>query len=98
MIGEYMAINNPHKIGLYLRCNAPIVVWSKAGRAKLMLKKNIAIAVDSLRDLDATLSAISANDYNQMIDNTIQMNNKLKRGHYLRKAVLRALETITIHE
>ena len=65
---------------------------------KLMLKKNIAIAVDSLRDLDATLSAISADDYNQMIDNTIQMNNKLKRGHYLRKAVLRALETITIHE
>lgn len=98
MIGEYMAINNPHKIGLYLRCNAPIVVWSKAGRAKLMLKKNIAVAVDSLRDLDATLNAISADNYNHLINNAVQMNNKLKRGHYLRKAVLRALETITINE
>lgn len=98
MVGEYMAINNPHKVGLYLRCNAPVVVWSKAGRAKLLLKKGVALAVDSLRNLDDALTGISAEDYYGMIENVANMNGKLKRGHYLRKAVQNALEIIKEHE
>lgn len=97
-IGEYMAINNPHKVGLYLRCNAPVIVWAKAGRAKLLQKKGVCIAVDSLRNLDEALSNISVDDYKCLIKNVALMNNKLKRGHYLRKAMHKALELITIQE
>ncbi len=95
VVGEYMAINNPHKVGLYLRCNAPVVVWSKAGRAKFLQEREVAVAVDSLRDLDAALSAISAEDYARLTEKATQINGKLKRGHYLHKAMQKALDLIS---
>lgn len=94
-VGEYMAINNPHKVGLYLRCNAPVVVWSKAGRAELLLKEGVAIAVDSLRNLDAALSAVTPDDYARMTVNVARMNKDLKAGRFLRRALRQAIDIIS---
>lgn len=93
-VGEYMAINNPHKVGLYLRCNAPVVVWSRAGRAGLIRSRDIGIAVDSLRDLDAALSAVTPTDYSRMLANVACINTELKSGRFLRRALKKAIEII----
>ncbi len=91
-VGEYMAYNNPHKVGLYLRCNAPVVVWSKAGRAEFLEREGVCLAVDSLRDLDAALSALTPDEYERMLGNVARINARLKEGHYLKKALGEALE------
>lgn len=93
-VGEYMAINNPHKVGLYLRCNAPVVVWDKAGRAELIRKRGIGITVGSLRQLDAALDAVTPADYSRMVDNVSAINIELKSGRFLKKALKRAMEII----
>ncbi len=93
-VGEYMAINNPHKVGLYLRCNAPVVVWSGAGRSELIRRRDIGIAVASLRDLDAALSAVTPADYSRMLANVACINTELKSGQFLRRALKQAIEII----
>lgn len=93
-VGEYMAINNPHKVGLYFRCNAPVVVWSRAGRADLIRRRDIGIAVDSLLDLDAALSRVTPADYSRMLANVACINAELKSGQFLRKALRNAIDII----
>lgn len=91
-VGEYMAYNNPHKVGLYLRCNAPVVVWKQAGRARLIEHENIGLAVSSLRELNSALTNLTPEDYNKMISNVACINRKLKEGYFLHKALGAALE------
>ena len=93
-VGEYMAYNNPHKVGLYLRCNAPVVVWKRAGRAEFIEREQIGIAVDSLRDLDKALDAVDSTRYAEMTANVARINARLKAGHYLETALSQALRLI----
>ncbi len=93
-VGEYMNYNNPHKVGLYLRCNSPVIVWSHAGRAEFIIREQIGIAVDSLLQLDKALSTITPEDYRRMIDCVKHINHKLKTGRYLRDALTQAIDII----
>lgn len=93
-VGEYMAINNPHKVGLYLRSNSPVVVWSRAGRAEFVLHEGVGIATDSLRDLDKALDAITPNEYARLTKNVERVNRNLKSGFYLRQALTQAIKII----
>lgn len=90
-VGEYMAYNNPHKVGLYLRCNAPVIVWSRAGRAGFILDEDVGLAVNSLRELNHLLKTLPAEKYRKMTDNVMRVNSLLKSGYYLRKALIKAL-------
>lgn len=91
-VGEYMEYNNPHKVGLYLRCNAPVVVWSRAGRAEFIRRNGVGITVGSLRELDAALSAVTPARYAEMLGCVATVNRCLKEGHYLKKALGEALD------
>lgn len=93
-VGEYMSYNNPHKVGLYLRCNAPVVVWSHAGRSEFILREGVGIALESLRDLDSKLSGLSAEEYAKMVENVMTVNCRLKKGFYLRQALEKAINII----
>lgn len=93
-VGEYMAYNNPHKVGLYLRCGVPVVVWSKAGRADFLTRTGVALAVDSLRDLENSLSGISEADYRAMTERVAPIADDLRRGAFLRAALARVFELL----
>lgn len=86
-IGEYMQYNNPHKVSLYMRCNAPVVVWSEAGRADFVRRNGIGICVSSLRDLDKELDAVTPERYAAMLSNVAEVNAGLRQGDYLRRAL-----------
>lgn len=89
--GIYMNYNNPHKVSLYLRCNAPVIVWNKAGRAEFIEKEGIGISVDSLRELNARFARISTEDYEKMTENVMRVNQRLAAGYYLENALAQAL-------
>lgn len=90
-VGEYMGYNNPHKVGLYLRAGAPVVVWSRAGMADFLVSEGVAVAVDSLRDLDAALSSIDSGRYAAMREAVGRVSRRLSEGYYLRQALGEAL-------
>ena len=38
--GEYLKINNPHKLSLYLVSGIPVIIWSEAAEAKFVRENN----------------------------------------------------------
>lgn len=85
--GEYLQYNNPHKTSLYIRCQLPVIIWKKAALADFIEKKNIGICVESLTDLDQVLASISAEQYQIMKNNVINLSEKLGDGYFMSKAL-----------
>ena len=85
-----MKYNNPHKVSLYLRCNSPVIVWKKAGRAKFIEDNGIGIAIDNLHELKPCLESLASTEYDQLASNVQIINIKLKEGFYLKKALAEA--------
>lgn len=84
---EYLKYNNPHKASFYIRCNLPLIIWSKAALASFVTEKNIGICVDSLSELNAILPALSVESYNEMRNNVMEINKKISSGFYIKAAL-----------
>lgn len=84
--GEYLKINTSHKTSLYILAHLPLIVWSKSSIAKFIKENKIGVCVDSLVDLEEVLNNISEKDYVEMCENTKQIANKIKQGHYFLNA------------
>lgn len=91
--GEYLRINNPHKMSLYLAIGLPVIIWSEAAEADFVLKENVGIVVDSLFELPDKLASISDTSYAVMKKNAGILGVKLRSGYYMKKAIANA-ETI----
>lgn len=86
MNGEYMAYNNPHKMLLYLRCHAPIVISRNAGLASFVEENGIGICVDSLEQIGEQLEKVTLEDYRRMQANAKVVSDRIASGYYFRKA------------
>ena len=90
--GDYLRFNNPHKTSLYLRCQLPVIIWSKAALAPFVERNKVGLCINSLEQLDSLLSSLSAEEYKQMKQNAIQMSKKLNDGYFLKKALMEILQ------
>lgn len=86
MIGEYMAYNNPHKILLYLRCSAPVIIGKAAALAPFIEENGIGICVDTLENLGDVLEKVTLEDYKRMQKNVKAMSDKIASGYFFRTA------------
>ncbi len=89
--GEYLALNTPHKVSLYIRCHLPLIVWSGSARAPFVLAEGIGFVVDSLRDIPAKLRAVPPHKYCDMKQRVAAISDRLARGHYFREALSRSI-------
>ncbi len=85
-IGEYMAYNNPHKVSLYLRCHAPVIISKTAGLAKFVQENGVGICVDSLIDLEQRLNSITYQQYTEMLANVKTVSDRIASGYYFETA------------
>ncbi len=81
--GEYLKINAPHKVSLYIVAGLPIIIWQKAALAKYVVDNNLGIAIESLNDLSVAISSVSIERYNAMVNAIEQEANVLKTGGHL---------------
>ena len=95
--GEYLRINNPHKVSLYIRCNCPVIIWEEAALASFVSENKIGICVRSLEDLDSVLSSVSPELYNEMLENITHLDQKISSGYYLSKALAEANGILKAH-
>ena len=93
-IGEYMTFNNPHKVSLYLRCNVPVIVWKNAGIAAFIQENECGILVESLENIEETLSKITETDYQRLMNNVRNVSQKLSQGYYFESALKNAIQLL----
>lgn len=85
--GEYLKVNNPHKVSLYLASGIPIIIWKKAALSNFIIKNNLGFAVDDLNEIDRVIDQISEKKYNQILLNVNRISENLRSGYYLKSAL-----------
>lgn len=92
--GDYTKYNNPHKVSLYLSSGLPVIVWKKAAISEFIVKNKLGIAIDSLGDLEDSLSKINAEKYTNMISNVEKMARKLRQGTFTVNAIEKSINLV----
>lgn len=85
--GEYLKINNPHKTSLYLALGIPVIIWSQAALADFICENKCGIVIDSLYDIKDKLDKMSEEEYNELLENTKKISERLLSGYYTKKAI-----------
>lgn len=85
--GEYLALNNPHKLSLYLTAGMPVAIWSGSAMADFVRGSGVGLAVDSLEMLGDALRALTPEMYEKMALRAAGIGDRLRRGEYLAAAL-----------
>lgn len=85
--GEYLRINNPHKISLYLASGLPVIIWKEAALADLVMKEGVGLTVSSLYEVRDKVDALTREQYETMKKNAKRIGLRLREGCYLREAI-----------
>lgn len=89
--GIYLKVNNPHKTSFYLRSGKPVIIWREAALAPFVEREGVGIAVNSLPELHARLSQLSAGDYAAMVERVQVIRQRLAEGYYFQHAFDKAV-------
>lgn len=70
-----------------MKSGIPIIIWEEAAMAEIIKKYNIGICVESLENIEKTLSEISEEQYLIMKKNVKMLSEKVKEGWFLKQAL-----------
>ena len=87
MTGEYLKINNPHKVSLYLSSGIPVVIWEKAALSDFILKNNAGITIGSLNKLGEKIEHITEKDYLEMVNSIVLLSRRLRNGEFTKASI-----------
>ena len=85
--GEYLKINNPHKLSMYMSLGLPVIVWKQSAVAKFILDNKIGFVVDSLLDISLKLKETKEKDYINYLKNVKTIEEKVNSGYYLSQII-----------
>lgn len=87
--GRYLALNNPHKLSLYLAAGLPALVWSGSALAGLVCTSGAGLAVGSIAEAEAAIGNLTPEAYARMAARAAEIGGGLRRGMYLTDALHR---------
>lgn len=90
IFGNYLRLNDPHKLSLYLTAGLPVIVWDEAAVADFVRENGVGLTAASLKDIETTLTGMTPDDYKHMAQNAARISELLRDGHYLKTALERA--------
>ena len=85
--GNYLKLNNPHKVSLYLASSRPVIIWSKSALADFITKNHLGFAISSLSDLPPALKKIDEKTYRDFQAHIQPIRKKLIAGDFLKTAL-----------
>lgn len=85
--GDYLKLNNPHKLSLYIAAGLPVVTWTHAAIADFIIDNGIGLTVESLRELPRALDNISVDAYQKMLDNSARIQKEIIAGRFTERAL-----------
>ncbi|MFT8458977.1 MAG: galactofuranosyltransferase [Liquorilactobacillus ghanensis] len=83
--GEYLKINSPHKLSLYLAAGVPVIVWKEAAVEKFVMLNNCGFAVNSLLEIKSKIDVMSDEEYTGMKKNARNVGRLLRSGLLLKE-------------
>ncbi|GFH40712.1 beta-1,6-galactofuranosyltransferase [Pseudolactococcus insecticola] len=89
--GTYGQYNNPLKLSQYLAGGIPVIVASNSAHADFVREKNIGLVLDDLNQIDAILDAMTAEDYQKMLDALKPYQEAVSTGFFTKRALMEAL-------
>ena len=92
--GEYLRINNPHKLSLYIAVGLPVIIWEEAAEADFVLRAGVGLTINSLYDLPDKLESVSDIEYKTMKQNALIVGTHLRNGDYMKNAIVQAEKII----
>lgn len=87
MWGDYLKINNPHKLSMYLAAGIPIIIWSGSALSSFVEKYGLGFKVNSLYEIKEKIKSLSDEEYNKMLKNVRKIGIYIRRGYFFRKAL-----------
>ena len=94
--GEYLRVNNPHKMSLYLASGIPVIVWKEAATASFVQENGLGLIVEALSEIPGILAKLSLNDYAQMRERVLLFAKKLRGGHFTILAYTRVVAELAL--
>lgn len=92
--GEYLRINSPHKLSLYLSLGKPVFIWSQAAEATFVKENGVGVLVDSIFEVDEAYKGMSEDAYQLMRANALALSEKVRGGWFTKRAVTAALKAL----
>ena len=92
--GEYLRINNPHKLSLYMACGLPVIIWREAAEAEFVEREEVGFTIGSLWELEKLLSTVSKEEYERWSNNAHRVGERLRNGYYTRRAIDESLRRL----
>lgn len=93
--GDYLRYNSPHKLSLYLRAGLPVIVWNESAQTDFVEKHKVGFSVSSLNEIREKLNQLSGEEWDSMIENSLELSKLLNEGSFLSQAVKEAERRIT---
>lgn len=87
ILGEYLRYISPHKLSMYISCGLPVIVWEESAVADFVKENKIGISINSLKELESKLIALTEEEYLIMKNNLIPLREKVLNGYFLTKAL-----------
>ncbi|WP_051006283.1 hypothetical protein [Liquorilactobacillus vini] len=92
--GEYLKINDPHKLSLYLSSGIPVLIWQEAALAEFVKLHQIGIEIKSLTELEDVFNGLRNDEYSLMKHNAIKIGKKMREGYFLKTALLNLMNKL----
>ena len=93
--GEYLKINSPHKMSLYLASELPIIIWKDAAMASFVKRNKCGVLIDNLQMLHSVLHNTEDVLYNEYKNNSIRIGKRIKEGYFTKKAVKKVITNLS---
>ena len=90
--GEYLRINAPFKMSLYLAMNIPVIVWKKSAMAQYVNEYHLGICVNSLKEISSEIDKLSKEEIYRISQGVAEVSKEVRTGMKIRK-VVRKLNT-----
>lgn len=85
--GEYLKINNPHKLSLYIASCMPVIIWSQAAEADFVREHNLGLAVETLEEVPRLVAGLGRANYKAMVSSVRKVGSKLRCGGFTLEAL-----------
>ena len=89
-MGEYLRINNPHKMSLYLASGMPVILWKEAAEAGFIEENSVGRKVGNLKELAPLVQQMTEQEYSRMLSHIREISVKLRTGSFLASALQKA--------
>lgn len=87
--GQYLKVNSPHKLSLYIVSRLPVIVWRESALANYVEQKKIGFLISSLNEIPEKIGAIGEMEYELYLANVDKERSELINGLHLKNCIER---------